>query len=147
MISVRALKPLTALLLVVAASACAGNRAPSGGPGAPSAAAAVEQFLQLAAEERYVDMGWVFGTDAGPVMRQWPRPEVEQRMYAIAKVLVHDSYVVGPSSAVPGRIGQAERFTVTLQTATRMVEVPFTVVRGDGRWYVEQVDLQAVTSV
>lgn len=138
---------LTAALLVIGAAACAGNRPPPGGPGGDSSGLAIERFLRLSQEQRYVDMGWVFGTESGPVIDQWPRPEVEQRMYAIARVLAHDSFVLGQSRPVPGRIGRAEMFTVIIQARGSTFEVPFTVVRGpNGRWFVEQVDLQAVTS-
>lgn len=137
---------LTAALLLLATAACAGNPRPAGGTGGASATLAVERFLQLVDDESYVEMGWVFGTESGPVIEQWPRPEVEQRMYAIARVLAHDSYVLGPSQAVPGRIDRAERFMVTLQARGSVYEVPFIAVRGPrGRWYVERVDLQAVT--
>lgn len=137
---------VTAALLLIGTAACAGNPRPAGGAGGDSAALAVERFLHLAQAQSYVEMGWVFGTESGPVIQQWPRPEVEQRMYAIARVLSHDSFVVGQSQAVPGRIGKAERFTVSLQARGKVYQVPFTAVRGPrSRWYVEQVDLQAVT--
>ena len=110
------------------------------------AAAAVERFLQLAGERDYVQMGWVFGTADGPVARQWPLPEVEKRMYALASVLQHDSFVIGRESPVPGRIGDAVSFSARLINGGRTYVVPVIAVRGpDARWYVEQVDLQAVT--
>lgn len=139
------LVPLVLLLL----SACGGRvPAPENGPGGPVASAAVERFLQLAAGKNYVQMGWVFGTDQGPVIRQWPLPEVEKRMYALASVLQHDSFVVGRDSPVPGRTGSAVRFTTQLITQGRTLAVPIIAVRGpQGRWYVEQVDLQSVTNV
>jgi hypothetical protein len=138
----------TAVLLLLSLGGCAGRWAPPEGPGSVAPAAAVERFLQLAAERRYVEMGWVFGTADGPVIDQWPRPEVEQRMYAIARVLDNESFVIGPSSAVPGRIGSAERLVVSLLTESKSYEVPFVVVRGArNRWFVEQVNLEAVTNV
>lgn len=128
---------------------CAGRlNPPPEGPGAMAAPIAVERFLQLGAERAYIQMGWVFGTQSGPIIRQYPRPEVEQRMYAIASVLRHDSFVVGPGSPVPGRMGTAERFVVKLYSGASEFDVPFIVVRGPGnRWFVEQVDLEAVTSI
>ena len=117
-------------------------------PGAPVAAAAAERFLRLAGEREYVEMGWVFGTAEGPVLRQWPRAEVEKRMYALASVLQHDSFVLGREGPVPGRIGAAVRFPAEIMNQGRAFVVPITVVRGPGgRWFVEQVDLQAVTNV
>ena len=130
-------------------SACGGRvPPPENGPGGPVASAAVERFLQLAGSKSYVQMGWVFGTAAGPVMRQWPLPEVEQRMYALATVLQHDSFVVGRESPVPGRAGAAVRFESQLLRQGRTFQVPVVAVRGpQGRWYVEQVDVQAITNV
>jgi len=111
------------------------------------ATAAAERFLRLAGERDYVEMGWVFGTAAGPVIEQWPRPEVEKRMYALASVLQHDSVVLGPERPVPGRIGSAVSVTAEILNRGRGYAVPMTLVRGPGdRWFVEQVDLQAVTN-
>jgi hypothetical protein len=138
-----------ALALVLLLAGC-GPRIPSpiGGPGGPAAAGAVERFLQLANERQYVQMGWVFGNAQGAVIQSWPLPEVEQRMYALARVLEHDSFVVGPATPVPGRIGAAERFQVQLRAGNRQYQVPFTAVRGPNqRWYVEQVAVEAITNV
>lgn len=144
--SIRSVALLGLALLI---SGCAARtQRPADGPGAPAASAAVDRFLQLAAAQNYVEMGWVFGTQQGPVIKQWSRPEVEKRMHAIADVLEHDSYVVGNGSVVPGRIGYATAFRVTLQRGSRSFEVPVVTVRGQGdRWYVERVDLEAVTNV
>lgn len=141
----RTLPGLLVLLLV----ACGGRiPPPQSGVGGPAAAAAVERFLQLAGEKDYVQMGWVFGTREGPVIRQWPQSEVEKRMYALASVLEHDSFVVGREGAVPGRMGEAVRFETQLLRQARTLSVPIVAVRGpDGRWFVEQVELQAVTNV
>ena len=136
------------VIVMLLGAACGGRvRAPASGPGGPTATAAVERFLQLGREKDYVQMGWVFGTAEGPVIRRWPLPEVEQRMYALATVLQHDSFVVGPSSVVPGRIGSAESFRVQLRRGNQTFHVPVTAVRGpDRRWFVETVDIQAVTN-
>jgi hypothetical protein len=146
----RALHRLIAVAVgLVLLAGCGGRLSPPAeGPGGLSAAVAVDRFLQLAANRDYVQMGWVFGNENGPIIREYPRPEVEQRMYAIATVLQHDSFVVGPGSPVPGRIGAAEQFTVKIYSGASEFDVPFVVVRGPGnRWFVEQVDLQAVTSI
>lgn len=127
---------------------CAGGlRPPSGVAGAPAAPAAVERFLQLAAERDYSGMGWVFGTVEGPIMARDPVGEVEQRMYALASLLEHDGFVVGNGSAVPGRTGEAVQFNVVLSRGPNTVAVPFTTVRGpDGRWFVEQLSVETLTS-
>ena len=137
--------PVAVLLL---AAACGGRiPEPAGGPGAPASAGAVERFLQLAREDRYIEMGWIFGTTEGAAIGRWPDAEVEQRMYALATVLEHDSAVVERAVPVPGRLGSAETVQVRLRQGSRSYQVPFTTVQGPGRrWFVENVDVQAVTS-
>lgn len=142
------IRPLVALAMLLLA-ACGGRvPPPAGAPGAPASAAAVERFLQLAGEKDYVQMGWVFGTEAGPIITRFPLPEVEKRMYALANLLQHSSFEVGSGSPVPGRIGVAEGFSVRMQTGGRTKQVPFVAVRGpDGRWFVERVSVEAITNV
>lgn len=92
-------------------------------------------------------MGWVFGTSDGPVLQRDSPADVEKRMYALATVLQNQAYVVGPATAVPGRIGAAQQFNVRLMRQGRELQVPITTVRdSNGRWLVEQVDVQAVTN-
>lgn len=140
----------TTLLLLVAVllvSACAPRLSPPGGlAGAPAAPAAVERFLQLAKERDFAAMGWLFGTSDGPIMARDPAGQVEQRMYALASLLDHDSFVVSSGSPVPGRTGEALRFDVVLHRGARSVTVPFTAVRGpQQRWFVEQLAVEALT--
>ncbi len=148
-VPLRSLRSAPVLLLALLLSGCATRVAqPAGGPGAPLAPAAIERFLLLAGERDYVQMGWIFGNAQGAILRQHPVREVEQRMYALAHVLQHDGYVLGGESAVPGRLGSAIRYNVALTRANRTFQVPITVARaGDGRWYVEMIDVEAVTNV
>jgi hypothetical protein len=119
---------------------------PAAGPGAPAAPAAVDRFLGLAAQRNYVEMGWVFGTQDGPIVRRDPLAEVEKRMFALASVLENDGYVLGAATPVPGRTGSAMSFTVSLQRQGQEYQVPITAVRGpEGRWFVEQVAIEAIT--
>jgi hypothetical protein len=144
----RFLKRLPVGVLAVLLAACsAGMQPPAAGAGAPVPASAVERFLQLAEEGEYLQMGWYFGTSEGPILDRDEPSEVEKRMYALATVLQNDGFVVGPPTAVPGRIGSAQGFTVRLQRQGRTLEVPFVTVRGSGdRWLVESVDLQVITN-
>lgn len=138
-------KLLFVLLLTLSACATYVPRA-EGLPGAPAAQAAVEEFLLEATNKDYVQMGWIFGTREGPIMERDPVSEVERRMYAIANVLTHTTYTIDEQRVVPGRIGEAFRYDVRLIRGEREYVVPFTVVQGpDGRWFVEQVDLESVT--
>ncbi|CAN5851087.1 hypothetical protein BH23GEM3_BH23GEM3_12120 [soil metagenome] len=135
------------LLLVIAAAACGPSlRTPQAGPGAEMPAAAVERFLRLAAEKEYAEMGWVFGTDRGPVIRRDSPQDVERRMFALANLLENEMFVVSAQSPVPGRTGAAMQFDVLITQRGRQYTVPFTTVRGPGqRWFVEQVQVEAIT--
>jgi hypothetical protein len=83
-----------AVLLVSSACASSGVRQPVGGPGAAAPGAAVERFLSLVSVQDYIGMGWVFGTDRGPILRRDPARDVERRMAAIANVLKHDQFTI-----------------------------------------------------
>lgn len=139
-------KALRLLTVVLLTAACAAGRAPAGAaPGAPAAPAAVERFLQLARDRDYAEMGWVFGTSDGPILRRDPVGQVEQRMYALASLLEHDGFVVGSGSPVAGRTGTAIRFDVLLNRGTETFRVPFTTVVGpNSRWFVEQVAVESM---
>lgn len=135
------------VLVFALLAACAGNRGPSDGlPGAPAAPAAVERFLQLSSLQDYAGMGWIFGTAEGPTMERDPLPEVEQRMYALSRILAHDGFVVGSGTPVPGRTDEAILFDVIINRGLETFRVPFTAVLGPGRrWFVEQVGVEAIT--
>lgn len=136
-----------ALVLLLAACASGGAPAPKSTPGAPASSAAVERFLRLAQDKDYGEMGWLFGTAQGSIMRRDRAGDVEKRMYALATVLQNNGYTIRGEEPIPGRTGGAVRVTVQLQQGNRRPDVPFTVVRGpDSRWFVEQVGVEAVTS-
>ncbi|MGH7458969.1 MAG: hypothetical protein ACREKN_07840 [Longimicrobiaceae bacterium] len=140
----RAWPVLAAALL---ATGCAASVRSDTSPGAVAPSAAVERFLQLASESDYAGMGWVFGTVEGSVMRRDQPDEVERRMYAIADVLRNTGYAIRGESPIPGRTGSAVRVLVDLMRQGEPVPVPFVTVRGPAdRWFVEQVELEAVTS-
>ena len=139
------------LVLSLALTACGGGGGarPAGGPppptvaGAMAPAAAVEQFMGFAAQQRYTEMGYVFGTARGPLAEQQAPARVVRRMQAIAGVLRHDTYSMTGVLPVPNR-PDARQVTVQLRQGRRTVDVPFTVVQGPGgRWLVEVVDLEA----
>lgn len=138
------LRFLAVLLLAACASA---PPAPQSTPGAPAPSAAVERFLQLSGDKDYVEMGWLFGTAEGPVMRRDPASDVEKRMYALATVLQNEGYTIRGEEPIPGRIGAAVRVNVQLHQGSRRPSVPFVAVRGpDARWFVEQVGVESITS-
>ena len=146
--------PVVVLVFLLASAACAGSAGgrPGGpGPGGVSAAmapaAAVEQFMAFAAQQRYTEMGYVFGTARGPLAQQQAPERVGRRMQAIAHVLRHDTYSMTGVVPVPDR-PDARQVTVQIRRGQRTRTVPFTVVQGPGgRWLVEVVDLEAAMDV
>lgn len=143
--------PVAALALSLAAAGCSsssGGTRPSGGPsgtsvGAMQPAAAVEQFIGLAAQQRYTEMGYVFGTARGPLAEQQAPARVTRRMQALANVLRHESFAMTGVVPVSGR-PDARLVTVQLRQGRQTLDVPFTVVEGPGgRWLVEMVDIEA----
>ena len=136
--------PLLAVLLLAACTSQA--IPPRSTPGAPAARAAVEKFFRLVEEKDYSEMGYVFGTEDGPLIRRDPPAEVERRMYTIATILDHTSFSVASERPVPGRTGRAVEVTVDMTQRGVRYQVPTVAVLGDGnRWYVERIDLEAVT--
>jgi len=105
---------------------------------------AVEQFIGFAAQSKYTEMGYVFGTTRGPLAESQEPARVSRRMEAIARVIRHDSYAMTGVGEVDGR-PEARRVVVELRRGRHTVAVPFLVVQGPGgRWLVESVDLAAV---
>lgn len=127
----------------------------------------VERFLSAANQHDVRSMGRIFGTSDGSAMEtggtlgcafkkigSWfgglpcvKKEHVEIRMDAIASILEHRDYRITGESRVAGRTVPATRIMVDLTTpdGTAARDVPFVVVQtDDGRWLVEQVDLQAV---
>lgn len=135
-------------LVLLVAAACGGNRPPPDGvPGGPAPDAVVDKFMKLVESKEYDQMGWLFGNHGGSVYAIDEPNDVERRMYALATVLRHRSYTIGNQAQVPGRSGAAVRMNVRLVNERSTFDVPFIVVRGpEGRWFVEQVDVEAVTN-
>jgi len=136
--------PVALLLLATACGTTLGK--PASGPGGEQPSDAVERFLQSAAAPDYLEMGWVFGTNKGPIIQRDPPREVERRMYALATILENEGHTIRSQSPVPGRIGGAIQVDVALKQRGRDIVVPFTVVRGPGhRWFIEQIKLEVLT--
>jgi len=136
-------------VIFLLATACgSGRAAPAAGSGADTPTAAVDRFMRLATDHGYLEMGWVFGTERGPVAQRDPAANVERRMAMIASVIANQSYQVGQPRPIPGRVGRAVQVDVHLRTATGgFYLVPFTTVSTRrGRWYIEHVALEAVTA-
>jgi hypothetical protein len=137
--------PLALLLL----AACGPSLPqPAAGPGGTSPLDAVDRFLRLADSHSYMEMGWIFGTEQGPVVRRDAPANVERRMAMIATILDNESFELSQPRPIPGRVGRAVQVDVRLRLAGGgSVVVPFTTVSGrQGRWYIENVGLEPATT-
>jgi hypothetical protein len=150
-------------------SACVTHTTESGPGAAIAPALSVETFLQAANQNDLRTMARVFGSQDGPVantgssfgcafkkLGSWiglsdscmSRQQVELWMNTIAMVIKHDDYRITGDATVPGRVAQTTRVDVSLTQGPREVQnVPFLVVRdGEGRWLVEEIGLERITS-
>lgn len=105
----------------------------------------VERFLVAVNARKLDDMAMVFGTPDGPV--RGDRIEIEIRMDALATILAHDAYEIVSERQVPGRQHPTTRVGVTLTIdGTSYPDVSFVTVRTpQGRWMVQEIDLERVT--
>lgn len=92
-------------------------------------------------------MGAHFGTVDGPARKRLGIAEVEQRMIFLARLLRHSSYdlrVANLAQLGPDRV----RYVARLEGTRRGdVLVPIvTVPARDGHWYVERLDVDALTA-
>lgn len=138
-----------ALILAVAAAAgCAtkGTGA-AASTGASTSELAVRGFLDGANVDDYGRMSALFGTDKGPAVDRFGVTDVEQRMIFLASILKHESYDLQQANLAqlgPDRIRWEARMRGTRKGA---VVVPvITVPDGAGRWYVERLNLDALTA-
>lgn len=154
---------LAMVVLILPACRTVGQQGPGAGV---VAQLSVERFLEAANARDLETMGRLFGTEQGAVnetgstfkcffkkIGSWfggsscvQKRDVEVRMDAIARLLRHRDYRIAREEAVAGRLGRATRVFVDLTVQETLVrDVPFVVVRtSDGRWLVEEVDLQRV---
>ena len=138
-----------AAAILVLTAACASS---GGGPaptietayGALSAESAVGQFLDAAKRNDYQVMSRLFGTRDGPAERRLGRVEVEQRMYILSSILRHESYALRRMAVAEGE-GQQRVAADMVGTRNGDVTVPFLTVYNDGRWFVEQIQTEALT--
>lgn len=158
------------VLLLLAVAACTQYVVPSQSMAGTAPILSVERFLQAANAGDLDAMGRIFGTPDGAILERTGNPvtcafrrvgswfrlgsrcpnrqEVELRMNAIAMILRHSSYQIRGEGEVPGRMQPATRVMVDITQGSQVArDVPFvTVQTRDGRWMVEEIGLERVTS-
>jgi hypothetical protein len=120
------------------------------GTGAPSVATSlvIEQFLRAVNAKDLDTMARLFGTVAGPITVRDSQKDIDNRMFAIATILRHEDYSIEAMQIVPGRRDEATLVNVSMTVQGRSVRVPYTLVWSkDGNWLVEQIGIEAVTSM
>lgn len=136
-----------ALAAAVAVGACAGARLSRDASvyGAPTAEAAVRGFLDAASRGAYPRMGRLFGTRRGPAESRLGVADVERRMVVVAGLLDLEA---GPVPLLPSPLTEPDparrrfRAAVDRPSGTGTVGLPVVAVRaGDGRWFVERLEL------
>lgn len=141
----------TGVALTMAVSACASGGGGGAGPtiedayGALSPESAVGQFLDAAKRNDYGLMARLFGTTQGPAIERMGRVEVEQRMFVLASILRHQSYSLRPMGVAAA---EGKRRVIAEMVGTRNGDatVPFVAALNRGRWFVEQVMTDDLTS-
>jgi len=152
-------------------AACASSTTTTSGPGAAAVAPqlTVERFLSAVNARDLESMARLFGTAEGPVwntgssfgcfwkkLGSWfgladgcvKKTDVEIRMDVIANVLRHEDYRIRGELDVAGREDPTTRLSVDLVIGGRTYrDIGFEVVRtGEGRWLVQNIELQKITS-
>lgn len=108
--------------------------------GAVDANAAIRGFLTAAKQTDLQAMGALWGSAQGPARDLLPREELEKRELVMMCHLKHDRYDVLGDAPNPGGT-RAVIVSLTFGDLTKSTN--FQVVRaGDGRWYVQDVDLK-----
>ena len=106
----------------------------------------IDQFMRATMSYDLDTMARLFGTVDGSILGWESRTEVDQRMFAIASLLRHDSYSIKGLEIVPGRREEATRVIVNMSLGEHSVDVPYTLVWSKNRtWMIEQIDLEAFT--
>ena len=143
-------RALTLMLATVVVTACVKEQVVSGARSAANLGPSmvVEHFMRALNSEPkdLVTMGRLFGTREGPIGERDSKSQVEQRMYAIGRVLQHDDYEVMREQQVPGRSAEATQLLVRVKSGERSNQVPFTLVRYKDGWLIEQIGIDVITN-
>jgi hypothetical protein len=128
------------LLAGLVASACGGGRS-STAPRSSDPAEAVTGFLAAVKANDLVGMGQRWGTERGPAAQWMDRQVLHQRLTIMQSFLVHERFAIEPGNAaeMPGK----PVLRIRLWRNGCEPVVPFTLVRSQDGWLVEDVKLEA----
>lgn len=116
-------------------------------PAGPAASAevAVQSFMQAVADSNLERMSSLWGSTKGPASRTKEPPDYERRIVIIQAYLRGAPYRILSNlqdGSNPGR----RILQVEIQRDKCTKQVPFTVVRADGGWLVNSIDLALLGS-
>lgn len=134
----------SSLLLAAAVGACGGSTASTTTPVAPvsSARAAVDQFMQAAADSNLAKMAALWGSTGGSAAKTGQPPDYQRRIVVMQAFLQNEGHTI--VSDAPDGGPDRHRVQVELRRQLCTKVVPFTVIKiADGSWLVNQVDLTA----
>ncbi|MFQ5746411.1 MAG: hypothetical protein ACE5HF_04225 [Gemmatimonadota bacterium] len=137
---------LAALLLLVGCASTGTLSRSAWTYGADSPELAVRGFLDAVAADDTGAMGDLFGTKDGPAEGHLGIVEVEQRMVFLRALLRHDSYRLRQANLA--QLGPDRVRYLAMMTGTRKGDATVALVAvpaADGRWYVEQLDVDELT--
>jgi hypothetical protein len=136
------------VLLLILCSACRSSGRSAGGAPLTGAAAprlAVEQLLAAIKATDLQAMSLIWGSKGGPARDLMPRTELEQREIIMQGCFDHDRYRI--LEETPGTDGQRV-FRVELTKGTTVVTPRFYTVKGPSdRWYVQDLEMAAVSAI
>ena len=145
------LRTLVVPIVLLAVAACASRRLEPVNnnvmPANPEVATSlvIDQFLRATKSNDLDTMARLFGTVEGSILGWEPRAEVDQRMFALASILRHDSYAIKGMEVVPGRRDEATRVIVSMKVGERDIDVPYTMVWSKRQtWMIEQIGIDAL---
>ena len=140
-------RSMIALTLVALTLAACVKEQVVGGASGVGPSLVLEQFMRAVNTEPpgLEAMARLFGTKDGSAANKWPRAEWEPRMFAIARELKHQDFEVVSEQLVPGRTGEATRLMVRVKIRDQSYTVPFTFVRHNDGWLIEQIGIDVIT--
>lgn len=135
-------------LMAAGVAACTTQTVRGGGSGlvaGTSPLQSVERFLASVNARDLDDMMAGFGTHEGPIGGD--RRENEIWMDALATILEHERYEIVSERQVPGREHPTTRVGVTLTIGGQVYpDVSFLTIRTrEGRWMVQEIDVERIT--